>query len=220
MVAKTKGPKSSKTVPAAPKHTKLTDTQLIILSEASQRPDRRIVIPLRLKGNAGNMAFNALLRRRLVEPADDGLDALEQPDGKSEGIADHRRFRVSNAGLQAIGLAPEGPAEAGKTPAAEATKPRLKKKGRAKTRSEKASGRKEQGRRASAPRKGTGGKQQDLIVLLRRSNGATLDELMKASGWQAHSVRGFLSGTVKTKLGLKLERTRDSRRGSIYRVPK
>ena len=47
-------------------------------------------------------------------------------------------------------------------------------------------------------------KKDILLQLLLRENGATLDELMAASQWQAHSVRGFLSGTVKKKLGLLL----------------
>jgi len=50
----------------------------------------------------------------------------------------------------------------------------------------------------------TASKKDVLLYLLRREDGATLDELMDASQWQAHSVRGFLSGTVKKKLGLLL----------------
>jgi len=64
-----------------------------------------------------------------------------------------------------------------------------------------------------------GSKTQACLDLLFRRNGATLDELMAASRWQAHSVRGFLSGTVKKKLGLALSSTRDEGGIRHYRVP-
>lgn len=47
-------------------------------------------------------------------------------------------------------------------------------------------------------------KLEQCLTLLRRGEGATIGELMSATGWQSHSVRGFLSGTVKRKLGLAL----------------
>ena len=47
-----------------------------------------------------------------------------------------------------------------------------------------------------------GSKTETIVGLLKRPEGVTLNELMKAAGWQAHSVRGFLSGTVRKKLGL------------------
>lgn len=41
-----------------------------------------------------------------------------------------------------------------------------------------------------------------VVELLRRKSGTTLDEMMKATGWQQHSVRGALSGAIKKRLGL------------------
>jgi hypothetical protein len=48
------------------------------------------------------------------------------------------------------------------------------------------------------------GKTAKILDLLRRPGGATARELLKATNWQPHSLRGFLSGTVGKKMGLSL----------------
>jgi hypothetical protein len=53
-----------------------------------------------------------------------------------------------------------------------------------------------------------GSKAAEVLNLLKRPDGATLKELMKATAWQAHSVRGFLSGTVGKKMGLTVTPTK------------
>jgi len=57
-----------------------------------------------------------------------------------------------------------------------------------------------------------------ILRLLRRKTGASLPEMQERTGWQAHSVRGFLSGTVKRKLGLTVEMVPDSKDARRYRI--
>lgn len=70
-------------------------------------------------------------------------------------------------------------------------------------------------KRAPAPAKS---KTDTILGLLRRKSGASVEEMAEATGWQAHSVRGFLSGTVKKKLGLKLAAEKREGEGSRYFV--
>ena len=63
-----------------------------------------------------------------------------------------------------------------------------------------------------------GSKKDEVLDLMRRSKGATLAEIMKLTGWQAHTVRGFVSGTLAKKLGLKVESFRSEEKERTYRV--
>jgi hypothetical protein len=71
-------------------------------------------------------------------------------------------------------------------------------------------------KRAGEAREGS--KAAAVLDLLKRPDGATLAELMKATGWQPHSVRGFLSGTVGKKLGLAVNSAKAERGERSYSV--
>ena len=60
-------------------------------------------------------------------------------------------------------------------------------------------------------------KQARLITMLRTSSGATVAAMMAATEWQQHSVRGFLAGVIRKKLGLNLV-SEESDDGRIYRI--
>ncbi len=70
----------------------------------------------------------------------------------------------------------------------------------------------------AAVRNGT--KQAMLVDLLRTAGGVSVPEMAAQAGWQHHSVRGFLSGTVKKKLGLALASKTVEGRGRVYRIAK
>ncbi len=65
-------------------------------------------------------------------------------------------------------------------------------------------------------RRGT--KQASLIELLRRPNGATIEQMTAKTGWQAHSVRGAISGALKNMLGLAVTSETVEGRGRVYRI--
>jgi hypothetical protein len=65
---------------------------------------------------------------------------------------------------------------------------------------------------------GKASKKQTVIDLLGQEGGATLANLMAATGWQAHSVRGFISGMLRKQLGLAIERVSHGDGGSRYRI--
>jgi hypothetical protein len=67
------------------------------------------------------------------------------------------------------------------------------------------------------PKTRTGTKQAKMIDLMKRPEGATVEQIAKATGWQHHTIRGAISGALKKKLGLKVEATREDG-GTGYRI--
>ena len=63
-----------------------------------------------------------------------------------------------------------------------------------------------------------GSKKAEVLGLLQRKGGATLAQLMKATGWQAHSVRGFISGALGKKMGLQVDSVRREDGERVYSI--
>jgi len=57
-----------------------------------------------------------------------------------------------------------------------------------------------------------------MIDLLRRPEGAGIEEITAATGWQSHTVRGAMSGALKKKLGLDITSEKTEERGRVYRI--
>src|SRR5690606_2130014 len=116
--------------------------------------------------------------------------------------------------ITAVGLAAIGIEDKAVLPADKPVKSRTR--GKKTARGAKAA------RKAPRPRVAdSGGTKQDAVIaLLRRREGATIEEMMAATGWQAHSVRGFMSGALKKRLGLEVVSKKDARTGERrYRIP-
>jgi hypothetical protein len=69
--------------------------------------------------------------------------------------------------------------------------------------------------KAAKPRTETKGAK--VLELIGRIKGATIAEIMKATGWQAHSVRGFISGALINKRGLRVDSFRNDNKERTYR---
>lgn len=93
--------------------------------------------------------------------------------------------------------------------------PRLTKAQKRRTRSKGAVS----SRSGTKPASGKQTKQQTCLDLLSRREGATIEDLGQATGWQKHSVRGFLAGAVRKKLGLTLISEKPDAGPRRYRIP-
>ena len=68
------------------------------------------------------------------------------------------------------------------------------------------------------PRTRENSKQAQMIELLKRPDGATLNQLIEATGWQAHTVRGAMAGALKKKLGLAITSDKAADQERTYRI--
>jgi len=186
--------------------TKLSDTQALILSAAAQRPEHiALPLPESLRGGAAAKVVGAMLAKGFLEEADADIrngEPVWRDTGDGHGVT----LVATDAGFAAIGIETEeaNPAPAGATDApTEEPAPDTPNEPKAAPKSH-------------TPRDGT--KQAQLIAMLRAESGATIEEIVAALDWQAHTARGAMSGALKKKLGLTIISEKVDGRGRVYAI--
>jgi len=177
-----------------PVMTKLTDTQTIILSAGAQRPDNTALpLPKGLHGAAAKMAVTKIIARGWLQEVDANLRRGE-PLWRETGHGHGTTLVVTDAGLLAIGIEPVAKAfvnSSERVADTQAPKPPIQR---------------------------AGTKQSMLIAMLQAPEGATMEAIIAATGWQAHSARGAMSGALGKKLGLVVTSAKEEGRGRVYRI--
>jgi hypothetical protein len=177
---------------------KLTDTQLMLLSKATQQ-DGLVVIPPKLKGAAATKVIKPLMARGLVNEVPSKPDTAWRRD-EAEGQS--YALMVTPAGRAAINA--EEPGQQPEPKPARKSKRAAKPAGRKSTKSASAAG----------PRAGS--KLAQVIKLLSAARGATLDALVKATDWLPHTTRAALTGLRKR--GYEIEKERHEGGRTTYRI--
>ena len=199
---------------------KLSDSQLVVLSAACQRSDRAVYpVTLKLKGNAVGNVLKSLVAKGLLEEIQGGADDTlwrHNDDGRPLTL------RVTDAAFEVLG----NDAEAGSPSAAGDSTPtarRGKRAGPTKAKRDGAAAKtakrtKERAKTRTPRAARTDSKQSRLIAMLKRAKGASIEEIIKAFGWQPHTVRGAIAGGLKKKLGLAVTSEKIEGRGRVYRI--
>ena len=175
--------------------TKLTETQSIILSAGAQRPDNiALPLPKGLAGAAAKMVVTKMIERGWLQEVDANLRRGE-PLWRETGDGHCTTLVVTDAGMLAIGIEPVvvKAMAAIRDHVAEAPAPKQ-------------------------PRPRAGTKQAMLIAMLQTGEGATMEAIVAATGWQAHTARGAMSGALGKKLGLVVTSAKEDGRGRVYRI--
>ena len=198
---------------------KLNDTQLVILAAAAKRDDGSILpLPKRLKakGESSAQILGNLVKKKLAAELPASRDVAvwrRREDGERLMLA------ITEAGFRAIGIDPGGVEKTKVSAATKKNQRGLPKKTPQAPEHKQRRAPKKNGKPGSPSidvRPDT--KQAKIVTLLRQPDGANIAQMMKATDWQAHSVRGFISGALKKKLGLGIVSEKSEDRGRIYRI--
>lgn len=184
--------------------TSLTDTQLVILSAAAQREDLRVQLPDRLHGGAAKAVLTRLLAKSLIEPLPDADEADGRDPAEKEA-----GYRISRSGLAVLGIESDAPEDGEQLTVAIGAEPLLSDPSEPAARAAAA-----QVLTSTSPRAGT--KLSDVIALLKREGGASMDELTATTGWLAHTTRAALTGLRKR--GLLVEPAKCEDGTTVYRI--
>jgi hypothetical protein len=181
-----------------------SDTQSLILSRAATRPGNvALPLPEGLVGAAARMVVGKMIARSWLEEVEANLRRAE-PIWRETGDGHGTTLIATEAGLEAIGIEP---VVASAVAGLRKSKPKLE---LTQTPDETDTA------KPVAIRAGT--KQAQIIAMLQRPEGATVAEMVEASGWLAHTVRGCISGALKKKLGLPITAHKVEGRGTVYRI--
>jgi hypothetical protein len=183
---------------------KLTDAQLVILSAAAQREDRCLTAPDKMKGAILAKVSQKLVKLGLVREV---RAKAGTPVWRRDDAAQSYALKLTAAGLKAIAV-DDGSDEA----TASKETPQLQPHPRA----TKATGPDVIGEAAKAFAPRAGSKLARVIDLLQRSEGATITNLIEATGWLPHTTRAALTGLRKRGYAVARERVEEG--DSIYRV--
>ncbi len=179
-----------------------SDTQSLILSRAATRPGNlALPLPEGLVGAAAKMVVGKLIARGWLEEVEANLRRVE-PMWRETGDGHGTTLVATAAGLEAIGIEPVAASAVASARKAKSKPEPVQTPDDTYT------------AKPVAIRAGT--KQAQIIVMLQRSEGATVAEIVEATGWLAHSVRGMISGALKKKLGLPITAEKVEGRGTVY----
>jgi hypothetical protein len=188
---------------------KLTDTQLVMLSAAAQRDDRCLVASQNLKGGAAQRVAAKLIGAGLTKEikAKPGTPVWRRDEQAGQSYA----LKLTAAGARAIVIDDDSASDettegSGQRVPAATTDSQIVQQARVDVPA--ADG-------PSLPRGGT--KLARVVELLQRDCGATLDELVAATGWLPHTTRAALTGLRKRGYVVTIDRS-DKERGSTYRA--